>query len=325
MPAKEHPGFEFDYDIDTELLRIRAHQLHRGIPQQRPDNMLLASWNLCNLGDPAQLRNVNDLLIMAEILRPFDLIAIQEVKDDHNQFRGLVRLLGNEFDYMMTDKAGNDERLAFIYNTSRLTRMQLAGELVLSGFERSSPKVTIKNKKYKMKFTGFNRNPYLAAFRSHQFVFTLANVHILYGSGTRGFRRRIGEVFALAEWAHERVTEKYDRTFDHDIILVGDFNIPKLKKSDPVGKQLTRFGMQSTMYGSFVGTNLSGRDQFDQIAFHPQYTQNKFTGNSGVFDFDKAIFRDIWEMYVLESFTDYVAYHISDHRLIWSEWRNVND
>ena len=325
MPAKEHPGFEFDYDIDTELLRIRAHQLHRGIPQQRPDNMLLASWNLCNLGDPAQLRNVNDLLIMAEILRPFDLIAIQEVKDDHNQFRGLVRLLGNEFDYMMTDKAGNDERLAFIYNTSRLTRMQLAGELVLSGFERSSPKVTIKNKKYKMKFTGFNRNPYLAAFRSHQFVFTLANVHILYGSGTPGLRRRIGEVFALAEWAHERVTEKYDRTFDHDIILVGDFNIPKLKKSDPVGKQLTRFGMQSTMYGSFVGTNLSGRDQFDQITFHPQYTQNKFTGNSGVFDFDKAIFRDIWEMYVLESFTDYVAYHISDHRLIWSEWRNVND
>jgi len=325
MPAKEHPGFEFDYDIDVELQRIRAHQLHRGIPQKRHDNMLLASWNLCNLGDPAQIRRVNDLLIMAEILRPFDLIAVQEIKDDHNQFRGLVRLLGNEFDYMITDKAGNDERLGFIYNKSRVTRMQLAGELVLAQFERSSPKVRIKNKKYKMLFTGFNRNPYLAAFRSRQFVFTLANVHILFGSDTLGFRRRIGEVYALAKWAHERVTAKYDRTFDHDIILIGDFNIPQLKKTDPVGKQLIRYGMQSTNYGSFVGTNLSGRAQYDQIAFHPQHTQDKFTGMSGIFDFDKVIFRDIWDTYVLESFTDYVAYHISDHRLIWSEWRNAND
>lgn len=325
MPAKEHPGFEFDYDIDVELQRIRAHQLHRGIPQKRHDNMLLASWNLCNLGDPAQIRRVNDLLIMAEILRPFDLIAVQEIKDDHNQFRGLVRLLGNEFDYMITDKAGNDERLGFIYNKSRVTRMQLAGELVLAQFERSSPKVRIKNKKYKMLFTGFNRNPYLAAFRSRQFVFTLANVHILFGSDTLGFRRRIGEVYALAKWAHERVTAKYDRTFDHDIILIGDFNIPQLKKTDPVSKQLIRYGMQSTNYGSFVGTNLSGRDQYDQIAFHPQHTQDKFTGMSGIFDFDKVIFRDIWDTYVLESFTDYVAYHISDHRLIWSEWRNAND
>lgn len=325
MPAKEHPGFEFVYDIDVELQRIRAHQLHREIPQKRHDNMLLASWNLCNLGDPAQIRRVNDLLIMAEILKPFDLIAIQEIKDDHSQFRGLVRLLGDEFDYMITDKAGNDERLGFIYNKSRVTRMQLAGELVLSQFERSSPKVTINNRKYKMLFTGFNRNPYLAAFRSGQFVFTLANVHILYGKGTRGFRRRIGEVYALAKWAHERVTAKYDKTFDHDIILIGDYNIPKLKKADPVGKQLIRYGMQSTNYGSYVGTNLSGRDQYDQITFHPQHTRNKFTGASGVFDFDKAIFRDIWDTYVLESFTDYVAYHISDHRLIWSEWRNVND
>ncbi|MHC4558230.1 MAG: endonuclease/exonuclease/phosphatase family protein [Planctomycetota bacterium] len=325
MPAKEHPGFDFDYDIDLELQRIRAHQLHRGIPERRHDNMLLASWNLCNLGDAAQPRSVNDMLVMAEMLRPFDLIAVQEIKDDYNQFRGLVRLLGREYDYMITDKAGNDERLGFIFNTSRVSRMQLAGELVQTPFERSSPKVKINNIKYKMVFTGFNRNPYIAAFRAGQFVFTLANVHILFGSGLLGYRRRIGEIYALAKWADDRVTEKYDKTFDHDIILVGDFNIPKLKKSDPVGKQLIKYGMQSTHYGSFVGTNLSGRDQYDQIAFHPEYTRDKFTGNSGVFDFDKVIFREVWETYMQESFSDFVAYHISDHRLIWSEWRNTND
>ena len=58
--------------------------------------------------------------------------------------------------------------------------------------------LTINKKKYKMQFTGFSRNPYLAVFRSGQFVFTLANVHILYGKGTAGLRRRIGEVYALA-------------------------------------------------------------------------------------------------------------------------------
>ncbi len=323
MPAVKHPGFEDDYDVEREAERLRAHQLDRGIPKRKQDNLLIASWNLANLGDPEQQRSISDLILMAETVRPFDLIAVQEVKDDFRQFRELIQLLGSDFDYLITDRAGNDERLGFIYNVHRVERMQLAAELVILPYERPTVTMTQGSKTYSVKFPGFSRNPYLCAFRSSQFVFTLANVHIYFGanSGAR-FRRRASEVYALANWAHKRVTDHAPKTFDHDIILIGDFNVPKLSPSDMISKQLTKFGMQPTQHSSFTGTNLDGRKQYDQIAFHPGHTQDKFTGHAGVFDFDKVLFSAVWQKYSVADFNQFVRYHISDHRLIWSEWNN---
>jgi len=324
MPAIEHPGFEFDYDVELEASCIRAHQLHRNIPERKPNNLLIASWNFANLGDSGQQRSLSDLMLMAEILRPFDLIAVQEIKDDFRQFRELLHLLGPDFDYLITDRAGNDERLGFVYHVHRVQRMQMTAELVILPHERPSLKIKQGSKIYSVKFSGFSRNPYLCAFRSGQFVFTLANVHIYYGasSGPK-YRRRASEVFALAKWAHDRVTSKASRTFDHDIILIGDFNIPKLSAKDTIAQQLKKYGMQPTNHSSYEGTNLDGRHQYDQITFHPGHTQNKFTGNGGVFDFDKVLFPDIWERYPKEDFSQFVRFHISDHRLLWTEWNNT--
>ncbi len=322
MPAISYSGPDYEYDLDDEIQKIRRHQIHRGIPEKKPDNMLLASWNLCNLGDNKQQRTTSDLVLMAEILRPFDLIAVQEIKDNFRQFRDLVHLLGGNYDYMITDRAGNDERLGFIYDTNRVKRLQLAAELVVPKRESKSITVVYDNKNTEAKFSGFNRNPYLASFRSGQFNFTLANVHIIFGSGKRGYLKRIAEVFNLAHWAHTRVTKKSERTFDQDIILIGDFNTPKANMTDRVGKQLLAYGMQPTTHGSKMGSNLAGTDHYDQIAFHPEHTNNKFTGISGVFDFDKVLFTDIWRNHPVH-FTKFTQYHISDHRPIWSEWNNT--
>ena len=90
MPPIAHPGFEYDFDANNELANIRAHQQHRGIPARTVDNLLIASWNLCNLGDSAQPREARNLQVMAEIMRPFDLIAVQEIKDDFRQFIDLM-------------------------------------------------------------------------------------------------------------------------------------------------------------------------------------------------------------------------------------------
>ncbi|MCD4651679.1 MAG: endonuclease/exonuclease/phosphatase family protein, partial [Candidatus Cloacimonetes bacterium] len=297
MPAIKYDGPDFDYNLNDELQAIRRLQLHRGIPERTASNLLLASWNLCNLGDEFQTRLPSDLILMAEILRPFDLIAVQEIKDNFRPLRDIVHLLGAEYDYLITDRAGNDERLGFIYDTRRVERLQLAAELVILKKERKTVEVIYNNKKEKAKFTGFNRNPYIAAFRSGQFSFTLANVHILFGSGKRGYLRRIAEVFNLARWAHNRVTEKAERTFDHDIILIGDFNIPKATTTDRVGKQLIKYGMQLTNHGSQTGSNLAGTEHYDQIAFHPDRTSEKFAGRSGVFDFDKCLFSDIYQQH----------------------------
>ena len=321
MPAIAYDGPDFDYNVNDELQAVRRHQLHRKIPERTPANILLASWNLCNLGDDDQLRRASDLMLMAEVMRPFDLIAVQEIKDNFRPFREVVHLMGLDYDYLITDRAGNDERLGFIFDRTRVSRLQLAGELVIPRNDRKTVTVKYDGNDTEAKLTGFSRNPYIAAFRSGQFSFTLVNVHILWGSGKSGYLRRIAEVFNLAAWANERVTEKAHRTFDHDIILIGDFNIPKANTKDRVGRQLLKFGMQLTKHSSQTGSNLAGTDHYDQIAFHPQHTQNKFTGRSGVFDFDKAVFHDIWKNHQ-QHFTQFTKFHLADHRLIWSEWNN---
>jgi endonuclease/exonuclease/phosphatase family metal-dependent hydrolase len=321
MPAIEYTGPDFAYNLDNECDAIKGHQDHRGIPRKRNDNLLLASWNLCNLGDENQKRRLDDLKIMAEVMSPFDIIAVQEIKDNYQPFKDVVGLMGFDFDYIVTDRAGNDERLGFIFDKTRIDRLQLVGELVILKNERRSVTVTYDDQPTEAKFTGFNRNPYISAFKSGHFIFTCVNVHILFGSGKSGYLRRIAEVYNLATWAHKRVTARTEYTFDHDIILIGDFNIPKANTSDRVGRQLLTYGMQLTGYGSQTGTNLAGTDHYDQIAFHPDHTNNKFSGNSGVFDFDKVIFADIWNSSQAH-FIGFTKFHISDHRLLWSEWHN---
>ena len=78
---------------------------------------------------------------------------------------------------------------------------------------------------------------------------TLVNAHIHYGADSgKKFRRRILEVYALAKWANERVNDI--DTYDKDIILIGDFNVPKFKADDPVLKRLRQYGIMVADYST---------------------------------------------------------------------------
>ena len=50
-------------------------------------------------------------------------------------------------------------------------------------------------------------------------------------------------------------------------------------------------------------------------------TKDRFTGATNVFDFDGALFRDLWQKRPGSPFLSYVRYHISDHRPLWAEFR----
>ncbi len=83
------------------------------MPTSSRDNLLLATWNIANLG--AQDRRPAALELIAHILKRFDLTAVQEVNDDFEAFRHVMAHLGRRFDYIMTDTAGNSERLAYVF------------------------------------------------------------------------------------------------------------------------------------------------------------------------------------------------------------------
>ena len=77
------PLFDFDYDIETEiraLRRYRATKPGRAIPRKEADKLLVASWNVANLG--VQDRRADDFRLIAEMIHWFDLVALQEVGDD---------------------------------------------------------------------------------------------------------------------------------------------------------------------------------------------------------------------------------------------------
>jgi hypothetical protein len=113
----------------TEIRALNKHFTLRKVPRPSSDRLLLASWNIANLG--AQKRTAGARKVIAHILKRFDLVAVQEINDDYRQFTEIVEQMGPAYDFVMSDTAGNDERLTFVYNTNKVVPGNLFGEIAL--------------------------------------------------------------------------------------------------------------------------------------------------------------------------------------------------
>lgn len=94
MPEFAKPtGFSFDVERELELGALNQHREARDIPPKEEDRLLLATWNLANF--EVQDREAVHLDLIGEIVGWFDLIALQEIRDDLSGLRALrARLLG---------------------------------------------------------------------------------------------------------------------------------------------------------------------------------------------------------------------------------------
>jgi hypothetical protein len=74
----------------------------------------------------------------------FDVVAVQEVRGNIRALRYLLKLLGEEWGFLLTDvtkgPAGKDERLAFLFDSRRVKPSGLACELVV--WIADSPKIS---------------------------------------------------------------------------------------------------------------------------------------------------------------------------------------
>src|SRR5262245_19847684 len=119
------------------LLRLR-NQLKRELPPRNvAETLLLATWNLREFGRNQKYgaRLPESIQYIAEIVDRFDLVAIQEVHQNLNDLKRLMRALGDWWSYIVTDvtpgRSGNQERIAFVFDTRKVKFDVLAGELVL--------------------------------------------------------------------------------------------------------------------------------------------------------------------------------------------------
>lgn len=121
-------------------LRTPKSEGGAGVPSKDSDNtLLLATWNLRDFGRKGARgygeRTLESLYYIAAFISAFDLVAVQEVNDDLDLFNTLRGILGRNWDFIATDtspgKAGNDERMVFLFDTRKVRFRSIAGEITL--------------------------------------------------------------------------------------------------------------------------------------------------------------------------------------------------
>ncbi len=314
MPSFPKPNFNHKVNFSKEIKALRDYKDKTPgilIPVSKPNNLLLATWNIANFGE--QDRQKEHLKMIAEIISWFDLIAIQETKENSEHFQTVVSLLGKPYKFIFSDTAGNNERMAYIYNSSKIIVREEVAELAIP----PSRYKDIKLPGVADKFEGFDRNPYLVSFKVKNFEFSLLNVHLYYGDDSEeaSINRRCLEAYAVGRFADLRSKSKY--AYTSNVFALGDFNLPMIDEKDPVYKALFSRGLQLPEHSTKVYSNINNDKAYDQIAFLPGMKDTIIS--HGVFPFDNVAFADIYNNKSAAQFKAYIKYFISDHRPMWME------
>ena len=316
MPPFPKPRFDYTYDLSRELAALSDYPKQkpdRKIPRKARDKLLVATWNIANLG--VQDRLDTDYALMAEIVGWFDLVAVQEVNDDLRGIEAIHAKLPSRYDLLFSDASGNQERQAFLFDARKVRRLREVGRL-------SIPPSQLRNIKLpgtSTAFPGFDRGPYLASFESGAFRFSLLNVHLFFGSeDPADLDRRTLETYAVAWWADQK--HRDSRSYVPEILPLGDFNLPKPSPGDRIYDALVSLGLEVPPHTSQIGSAIASDSYYDQIAFFPGPTRGRFTGATNVFDFDGCLFADLWQQRPGKPYWSYARYHLSDHRPLWAEF-----
>lgn len=262
------------------------------------DSFRLATWNIRDFDTNKWghgFRLPESYYYIAEIISAFDLVAVQEIQRNMKSLKKLVRLLGPDWDYIVSDttegSGGNLERLAFLFNKDRIQFKRMVGEVVLPKTQRitSIKKIPDPNDPDEeievIDGLQFARTPYLASFQAGWFKFVLCTVHIYFGASSgKKLERRIKEIRRLAKFFTRR--QKKEK---QDYILLGDFNI--VDDTHETMKALSKEGFEIAENLTKEKSNLKGDKHYDQIAMKVKNKQLEI-GASGVFHPEKSVFRN---------------------------------
>jgi endonuclease/exonuclease/phosphatase family metal-dependent hydrolase len=314
MPSFPKPNFEHKVNLAKEIKALRTYrdtEPGMQIPASKSANLRIATWNIANLGE--QDRQKEHLQMIAEIISWFDIIAVQETKENSEHFRTVMTLLGKQYKFIFSDASGNNERMAFIFNSTKVVLREEVAELAIPPSDYKD----VKLPGVKETFAGFDRSPYIVSFKVKNFEFSLLNVHLYFGDDTEAasINRRCLEAYCVGRWADLRSKSKY--AFTSNIFALGDFNLPKIDPSDAVYKALVSRGLQLPEHSSKIYSNINNDKAYDQIAFLPGM-KSSITSH-GIFPFDNIAFAEIYQSKTAAQFKSYLRYYLSDHRPMWME------
>lgn len=298
-------------EVAAGLLALKKRIDAAKIPSSKLDETInVAVWNIREFGK--KRRKAAALHYIAEILGQFDLIALVELRDNLEDFGRVCQILGPSWDLVysdwMPDDGGNHERTGFLFDRRAVTFNGLAAEVDAPRGKAGTEYLATQS---------FWRAPYMCSFRSGNFDFIAIATHARWGKSIAG---REAELGMLADWIDERQKDK--SVEDHDLIVMGDFNTPKL--DDKLFKALTRRGLQvpdslmKLKSGDVTvgGSNLNKNARYDQI-LHLPTAKKRFTNFGGTLDFHVSD-AGIKELFPGAGMTrNQFTFQLSDHFPVW--------
>lgn len=240
----------------------------------------VCSWNLCDMG---QSKSAQTLTLMAQTLRDFDVVALQEITigpQGAQAVAAIVQLLnrsGAQWDYALSDATQGSrqkrERYAFLWKPSRV---KLVGKPWLDAhFE-----------------TQIEREPFMGTFRYQKQDFTLVNFH------------------AITKKMQPETEVKYFRNYPAlypktPLVFVGDFNCPQ---THSVFNPLKNMGFSPVFIGTKTTLKMACKGGCTASEF-----DNMFYPSAQI----KVLKKGVVPFY--EGFDDLkAARKVSDHIPVWA-------
>lgn len=276
---------------ETALKALRAAKSADADNTTKTPELHLATFNIRIFSDKS--RSDEELDKIVSLLKGFDLVAIQELRDTRVLERTKTKLNEEtkaQWRYEASEPVGRGvkERYAFLYRSDRVL-LKEAGRLVDDVGNR------------------FIRKPYYATFKAGFFDFTLLTIHALYKS--KDAPERKGEFDALAKIFSSLHDNNGGET---DIILLGDFNDPPTHGRFAAVMAIP--GMRC-LFQPPLKTTISDDSLYDNICFEKQHV-SVFLEKQGVVNFDEAMFNNN---------DDAAKLAVSDHRPVWAVFATDRD
>lgn len=247
------------------------------------DSIVIASFNIQVFGQ-SKLDKPDVMQTLAQIVRQFDVVAIQEVRSSQQdvlpRFVELINANGARYDFAIGDRLGrtsSKEQYAFVFNTATVE------------IDRSTI-YTVGDPDDLL-----HREPMVASFRTRgvdpeeAFTFTLVNIHTDPDEVDM-------EVDALDDVLQ---AVRSDGRGEDDVILLGDLNADE--------RNFGELGQMADIYWviSGVPTNTRGTKTYDNLLFFAHAT-TEFSGRGGVLNFQEEF-----------KLTPDQALEVSDHFPVW--------
>jgi len=255
--------------------------------KQEVDSIKIASFNIQTFGQ-SKINKPEVMDVLSKVIKRYDVVAIQEVRSkEQNVIPTLLSYVNDantNYDYIISQRlgrTGSKEQHAFVYNTKTV---DLTSE---SSYVVADPDDV------------FEREPFVAFFRSGNFDFKLVNNHI-----------KPEDVSAELSQLAVVIDNIYNSSSEKDIIVLGDMNADGSYFDED--NLVVIFPLWIQLIGNGEDTTVAISDNtYDRMMARDTTANVEYTGKSGVFRWD-AEYRVTDNSFIKK---------VSDHYPVYAEFR----